>query len=115
MGSEGETKGMESVIGILEGRNESEKVEVHLVQRGSAEERLDLRLLSWGEGIGWYPQKTIALNSGEIDALQTILKRAKALIQTNNRENSKSLGELVPFPRRTKKTQALKRRVLKQA
>ncbi len=106
---------MESVIGVLEGRNESEKVEVHLTQSGSAEERLDLRLLSWGEGIGWYPQKTITLHCGEIDALQTILKRAKALIQTNNRQVSNARGELVPFPLRPKKTQALKRRALKQA
>lgn len=106
---------MESVIGILEGRNESEKVEVHLTHAGSSEERLDLRLLSWGEGIGWYPQKTIALNCGEIEALQTVLKRAKALIRTNNRQKSNTGGELVPFPLRPKETQALERRALKEA
>ena len=106
---------MECVIGILEGRNETEKVEVHLTREGSTEEKLDLRLLSWGEGIGWYPQKTLALDCREIDALQTILNRAKALIKTKNRQKPRARGELVPFPLRPKETQPRERRALKQA
>jgi len=110
-----EAKVMESVIGILEGRSETEKIEVHLRQEGNAEERLDLRLLFWGEGIGWYPQKTIALDCREIDALQTILKRVKALMLTKNRKKMRVRGALVPFPLQPKEGQPLKRRALKHA
>lgn len=106
---------MGCVIGVLEGRNSREKVEVHLIREEGSGERLDIRLFSWGEGIGWYPQKTIALDCREIDALQAMLNRAKALIHTKDRQKPSARGALVPFSLRRKEVQPFERPILKQA
>lgn len=110
-----ETKVMECVIGILEGRNKTEKVEVHLTQEGSTEGRIHIRLFSWGEGIGWYPQKTIVLDCREINALQTTLNRVKALIKTRKRQKQRAQGKLIPFPPRRKGIQTVERKAINEA
>lgn len=89
---------MEQVIGVLDGKNESEKVEVMLNSEKGETGRLHLRLLSWGEGIGWYPQKTIELDCRNLAALQTLCKKAEAHLKSERRRTPRSSGKIIPFP-----------------
>ena len=106
---------MESVIGVVEGKDETEKIEILMERDEDQEARLHLRSLSWGEGIGWYPQKTIILNCDEIGKLQTILNQVKAISKTKPRRSLRSRGKIVPFPRRHQTLQTVERRELKEA
>lgn len=88
---------MESIIGVLEGRDGAEKVEVWLDPEEGETGQVYLRLVSWGEGIGWYPQKTIELDCRQLGALHTILKRGEALCETQKRRVPRSVGKILPF------------------
>lgn len=66
-------------LGVVDGRTEHEKVEVVLSQGADGTRELRLILQGWGEGIGWYPQKTISLNPSQIGPLQRVLARARGL------------------------------------
>lgn len=52
------------------------RLEVALVA-SQGKTRLELRLLGWGEGIGWYVQKSIQLDPLQIRALKQILGRGE--------------------------------------
>lgn len=92
---------MENRIGIVDGLEENEKVEVVMEPSG---ERLHIRLLSWGEGVGWYPQKTIALDHSELEAFQGLLNQAKLRSKIRRQTKTKLEGKVIPFPlhRRTR-------------
>jgi len=90
---------METVIGFAAGEGRSEKLEVCLAREGG-ETTLRLRVLSWGSGIGWFPQKTLSLEAEAIDPLQSLLKQAKAIIQSNPQKRRPSKGRLLSFPAR---------------
>ncbi len=89
---------MEQVIGVLDGKNESEKVEVLLNSEKGEAGHLHLRLLSWGEGIGWYPQKTIELDCRNLASLQTLCKKAEIHLETIRNKTPRSSGKIIPFP-----------------
>lgn len=89
---------MKRLIGVLEGRDGVEKVEVLLNRGQGSKGEISLRLLSWGEGIGWYPQKTIRLDSRQLRALQTLLKKADMLLRPGGKEGMKIRGKILPFP-----------------
>jgi hypothetical protein len=46
--------------------------------------KLELRLLAWGEGIGWYIQRRIQLDTLQIGALKTILGRGAGRVKSFN-------------------------------
>jgi hypothetical protein len=89
---------MEQVIGVLTGDNESERLEVLLHSEKGEAGRLHLRLVSWGEGIGWYPQKTIELDCRNLANLQTLCKKAEAHLKSERRKIPRSSGKVIPFP-----------------
>jgi len=66
-------------LGVINGQMEHEKVEVVLSRGEDGTCELKLILQSWGEGIGWYPQKTIPLLPSQIDPLQRALEKAKGV------------------------------------
>lgn len=89
---------MERIIGILEGEDQTKKIEVLLNPEQGKSGQLHFRLLSWGEGIGWYPQKTIELDCGQLNLLQPILKRAERLLRKQEQKEPRSMGRIIPFP-----------------
>ncbi|MFQ5580137.1 MAG: hypothetical protein ACE5FZ_05945 [Nitrospiria bacterium] len=89
---------MEQVIGVLSGDSESEKLEVFLNSEEGDAGRLHIRLLSWGEGIGWYSQKTIELDCRNLANLQTLCKKAEAHLRTERRKTPRSSGKVISFP-----------------
>lgn len=87
---------MES-IGVLEGRDGTERLEILLDRGRGSGGQLHFRLLCWGEGIGWYPQKTVELDAGQIEGLQSLLHYAKLLVKKDRSKESKSPAPLLPF------------------
>ncbi len=49
-------KGRETCLGVIDGRRDDEKLELACRESDTGALELVLRLVSWGEGIGWYPQ-----------------------------------------------------------
>lgn len=45
--------------------------------------KLELRLLGWGEGIGWYIQRRIQLDALQIRALKTMLGRGASRVKSS--------------------------------
>ena len=66
-------RGRDYPVGAIHGRTPQEQLEVVLQQDGDGRWGLTLIAQSWGEGIGWYPQKTIALDASQIEPLQRML------------------------------------------
>jgi len=85
------------VLAQLDGENAKEKIE--LVLRHTEEDSTALEVLSlrWGQGIGWYTQKTIALDPSQVRRLASLLRRAALRGQSRT-----GGGKILTFP--TKKT-----------
>lgn len=86
MAKEGE-RGMivqekEFVLGGQCNEDETTRLEVVLVASGG-NTRIDLRLLGWGEGIGWYVQRRIQLDTLQIRALKTMLGRGASRVKSS--------------------------------
>jgi Major Facilitator Superfamily len=62
-------QGRHYTVGAIHGRTPQEQLEVVLQQDGEGRWGLTLIAQGWGEGIGWYPQKTIALDASQIEPL----------------------------------------------
>jgi hypothetical protein len=69
----------EYALGVIDGRTAQEQLEVVLQQDGEGRWGLTLVAQSWGAGIGWYPQKTIALDASQIEPLQRMLAIAQGV------------------------------------
>ncbi|NKE73529.1 hypothetical protein [Candidatus Manganitrophus noduliformans] len=89
---------MKDVVGILKGREGTERVEILLSRGEENEGKFYLRFLSWGEGIGWYPQKTIRLDSRQLHTLRIVLKRAEKLLEPKRIAKKQTRGKVLPFP-----------------
>jgi hypothetical protein len=87
--------GQQRVLGQLEGETEKEKVELILRHTAEGSAVLEVRSLRWGQGIGWYAQKTIVLAPSQVSRLALLLRRfsAGSRIKTGK-------GKVIPFPSR---------------
>lgn len=84
-------------IGAIQGRTPQEQLEVVLQQNGDGRWGLTLVAQSWGDGIGWYPQKTITLDASQIEPLQRMLAVVQGVTRrTQSRWDRDS--EIPPFP-----------------
>ncbi|GEM_PF-1845066 len=91
---------VEQCIGVLDGRTSDEKLEV--VQRDLGEGRLEveLRIVRWGEGVGWYVQRTLPIVS-DITLLCALLRRAKRINQRlSSRAGTGADAKVTVLPRR---------------
>ena len=62
----------ETVLANLAGSHEHDRAIVVLC-RQAGESRVELRQQSWGEGVGWYTQSTVALEPSQITGLRSAL------------------------------------------
>lgn len=62
----------EVVLSSIAGATDKERLLVVLCNR-SGESRLELRQQSFGDGIGWFTQSTVALEPGQVAELRTAL------------------------------------------
>ena len=71
-------------------------VEVALVNGADGNEDVELRSVVWGDGLGWYRQQTLTLDSRDISALIHALGTAQARLRPSPTQSSQST--LTPFP-----------------
>jgi hypothetical protein len=70
----------EALLGSISGENNEQVVEIVIKEDKN---RFEIRLLNYGQGLGWYVQKTIPIDSSQIEALVKILSK------TNNSAEKK--------------------------
>ena len=85
------------VLAQLDGENAKEKLELVLRRTEENSTALEVRSLRWGQGIGWYIQKTIVLDPGQVRRLASLLRRTALAGQTRTGGR-----KILTFP--TKKT-----------
>lgn len=82
-------------LGIVGGRSAGEKLEVVYRETETGAVEIDVRLLAWGEGIGWYPQRTLPLTA-HLGPLRALLRRAEGLARSGGRR--RGTATVVAFP-----------------
>ena len=87
----------EALLGSIYGEDNDQIIEV-VVKEG--ENRFEIRLLSYGEGLGWYVQKTLPIDSNQAEALVTILSKTnnpteKKLIR---HDDISTFGKVIRLP-----------------
>jgi len=85
----------QDMVTTLIGTSPDTLLEVALSQQPEGGPTLEVRRLSWGEGVGWYRQQTLRLDALETAGLLRVMENAK-------REKHKCLerrgGKILPFP-----------------
>ncbi len=101
----------EVILGEQINTAETEQIEVALVSDEKTA-RLELRLLTWSEGIGWYVQKRIPLDDLQSRFVRICLEQGERLLQSASppalrTEKISSLvaehspgAQVIPFPMR---------------
>jgi hypothetical protein len=86
----------EVALGVVDGRRDTEKLELVCVEGDSGRGEVELRLLAWSEGIGWYRQRTLPLPADSAQ-LRILLRRA----ERRSASRARCAGDpakIVPFP-----------------
>jgi hypothetical protein len=65
-------------VGLLDSPSEDEKLEMFLAETPEGDVRITLRTIA-RSGLGWYPQKTISIHPVQLQALEILVKRARAM------------------------------------
>jgi hypothetical protein len=63
----------ECLLATLPGSNPADRLLVVLVHTRAGESQVVLRQQSWAEGIGWYDQKSLALDPQQLRRLKGVL------------------------------------------
>lgn len=71
----------EFILGGQFNEDETTRLEVALLS-SVGKSKIELRLLGWGEGIGWYVQKSIQLDPLQIRALRGMLGRTEGRVKS---------------------------------
>lgn len=85
----------ETTLATIAGANPDTLLEVTLRPGHADEQYLELRRLSWGEGVGWYRQQTLRLNTAEAEELFLALRRNRSKWR---KQPQGSRGKVILFP-----------------
>ncbi|MBI4851361.1 MAG: hypothetical protein HY819_05985 [Acidobacteria bacterium] len=72
-------KTTDKLIGILDSDEENQRLE--LIIENSETPKIALRLVTYAKGLGWNTQKTIYIDSDQVEELQFLLGGAKSLLK----------------------------------
>ena len=91
--------GQSAAIQILQSPKDDQRVEVYLEQHEGAE-RVMLRCSTWTEGLGWCSQKTIRLDSEQLDDLHRALTVARHRINLQRAERGQAIesAQVIQLP-----------------
>lgn len=91
--------GQSAAVQILQSPRDDERVEVYLEQHEGAE-RVMLRCSTWTEGLGWCSQKTICLDSEQLDDLHRALTVARHRINLQRAERGQVIesAQVIQLP-----------------
>jgi hypothetical protein len=87
----------ETTLATIAGTNPETLLEIVLCPGRADEQYLELRRLSWGEGVGWYRQQTLRLNTDEAEELLLTLRGNRGKWRKRSQE---SQGKVILFPAR---------------
>jgi hypothetical protein len=92
-------KSQSVAVQIPSSLNEDEKVEV-FVEQHEGVERVVLRQSTWTEGLGWCCQKTISLDSAQLDDLHRALTVARHRINRQRAEagHIREAAQIIQLP-----------------
>jgi hypothetical protein len=85
----------EEILTTIVGADQTSRLEVALSLDAHNRQTLELRRLSWGEGVGWYCQQTLCLGSQEIEDLLQVLRRSQIKWRA---QCGRGQGKVIPFP-----------------
>jgi hypothetical protein len=88
-----------AAIQILQSPVDDQRIEVYLEQHEGAQ-RVMLRCSTWTEGLGWCSQKTIRLDSEQLDDLHRALTVARHRINLQRVERGQVIesAQVIQFP-----------------
>jgi hypothetical protein len=72
-------------LGDLVGSSSQDKIEVWSRELEDGSGALELVEYSWGSGLGWYVQKRVRLDAGQVEALRAVLGAEPAPAPTPSR------------------------------
>lgn len=85
----------EKILSTLASTNPASCLEVAVGTDSQGGRQLELRRLSWGEGIGWYCQQTLSLNADETAGLLQTLRASHFRWRDHL---TIGRGTVIPFP-----------------
>lgn len=85
----------EEILTTIAGTSSDSRLAVALCMGGADGRYLELRRLSWGEGIGWYRQQTLRLDAAEAEGLLLALRGHRNKWREPTEEPK---GKVIPFP-----------------
>ena len=86
----------EKVIEAIPQATSDHMLEVVLIDDQGQGPRVELRTLAWGNGLGWYRQHTVTLDSASLQGLQRALGQIQGHIK--HRTPQRRSATVIPFP-----------------
>ena len=86
----------EKVIEAIPQDTSDHVLEVVLIDDQEQRPRVELRTLAWGNGLGWYRQHTVTLDSASLQALQRALGQIQGHIKHSTPQRRSAT--VIPFP-----------------
>ncbi len=89
----------EVLLGSIGGNDHDHIIEVVVIEE-QRKNRYEIRLLSFGEGIGWFVQKTLPLDSSQAKALAMVLSKTDVSYETKliKQEEIPTSKKVINFP-----------------
>ncbi len=70
---------MENVLEIIDGQTSNERIALVLCHEIGQASHVELRQQSWGDGVGWFTQSTLALEPFQVAQLRNALGSHSAM------------------------------------
>ena len=87
----------EKVIAAIPQDTSEHMLEVVFIDDQGQDPRVELRTLAWGNGLGWYRQHTVTLDSASLQGLQRALGQIKGYIRHTTPQRQSAT--VIPFTR----------------
>ena len=86
----------EKVIAAIPQDTSDHMLEVVFIDDQAQGSRVELRTLAWGNGLGWYRQHTVTLDSASLQGLQRALGQIKGHLRHSTPQRQSAT--VIPFP-----------------
>ena len=92
--------GHSASVQILESPLDDQRIEVYLEQTPEGTERVVLRSSTWTDGLGWCSQKTIRLDTEQLDDLHRALTVARHRVNLARAERGQTIesAQVIQLP-----------------
>lgn len=92
--------GHNATVQILESPTDDQRIEVYLEQTPQGTQSVVVRCQTWTEGLGWCSQKTLRLDSEQLDDLHRALTVARHRVNLGRAERGQSIetAQVIQLP-----------------